>query len=405
VGDIDDDIPESFQSTLQKNGIHMNSSLINRFLGAVFSKPFIILVGPTGCGKTALAEMFAKWITTKKRSVRVAVAPNWTGPQHLLGYPSDLADGGYHMTAAAQLLKQASEDQSYAHVLILDEMNLSNVDQYFAPYMSALESSSKTLHFHSSDKAKDTIPKEIEVPTNLFVIGTCNMDHAGQNLSPKVLDRAHVIEICTPNDMLMNVIDQTDTDDDLDWSVTDDDLDQSDTDDEYENAVETVAESTKETDAGDAGETSHQTNENAEANEDGSEEDDSQDEDFVDFTWERVRDAETPAVPPSVKNILKKLVGVEGLGTEVRAIKEIKKYVRTSLWLRENTDQEAKVALDEAILQKVLPKLNGGKELNAVLTGLELFTKNNNLKLSNEKVTHMLDSLRSKPFVSFFKRV
>jgi MoxR-like ATPase len=347
----------SFEKVLKQKRIQMDPSLVNRFLAAVFSKPFVILVGPTGCGKTALAEVFARCITTKKMCARIAVAPNWTGPHHLLGYSSELAENGYHMTETAQLLKSAHENDTQAHVLILDEMNLSNVDQYFSPYMSALESSEKTLHFHESKEAEKVIPKSFKLPSNLFVIGTCNMDHAGHNLSPKVLDRAHVIEISTPANKLVHIIDQ-DTDDE----VPEDDEDEG--------------------------------------------EDEEEDEQGPYHKWHEIKQVREPSIPQTTKDLIKELIKIERLGIEVRAIKEIKKYVKTRLWLQKDQAESLGLeSLDEAILQKVLPKFNGGRELKSVLEELQRFTQRKTMSLSNSKLKDMLKSLETKPFVSFFKRV
>jgi hypothetical protein len=83
--------------------------------------------------------------------------------------------------------------------LILDEMNLSHVERYFADFLSSMESG-EALKLHDyegglrADGSDLIIPREVEWPRNLFVIGTVNIDETTYMFSPKVLDRAHVIE-------------------------------------------------------------------------------------------------------------------------------------------------------------------------------------------------------------------
>ncbi len=90
--------------------------------------------------------------------------------------------------------------------LILDEMNLSHVERYFADFLSGFESNEK-IHLHSNGNetqtiSKKNIPEKIRLPDNLFVIGTVNVDETTYMFSPKVLDRANVIEIKTSEENL-----------------------------------------------------------------------------------------------------------------------------------------------------------------------------------------------------------
>jgi 5-methylcytosine-specific restriction protein B len=92
--------------------------------------------------------------------------------------------------------------------LILDEMNLSHVERYFADFLSSMESK-EPLKLHDSSvalKTEDgiTVPGKIAYPNNLFVIGTVNIDETTYMFSPKVLDRAHVIEFKVTWDEIVN---------------------------------------------------------------------------------------------------------------------------------------------------------------------------------------------------------
>jgi hypothetical protein len=92
--------------------------------------------------------------------------------------------------------------------LILDEMNLSHVERYFADFLSSMESKEPIKLHDSAEELKTedgiSIKGKIEWPTNLFVIGTVNIDETTYMFSPKVLDRAHVIEFKVSWDEITN---------------------------------------------------------------------------------------------------------------------------------------------------------------------------------------------------------
>jgi hypothetical protein len=141
----------------------------------------------------------------------VAVGADWTDNRHVLGFlnPLQTADGtpeGAPIYEATEILKlilhaNAEANREQPHVLILDEMNLSHVERYFADFLSAMELRDKeeALKLHSAGMAKTRegvdVPGSIDFPENLFVIGTVNIDETTYMFSPKVLDRANVIEI------------------------------------------------------------------------------------------------------------------------------------------------------------------------------------------------------------------
>ena len=101
----------------------------------------------------------------------------------------------------------ANQKKEYPHFLILDEMNLSHVERYFADFLSAMEARNGVIRLHDEGPRDDLnfclprfdgdpvgVPREIPYPPNFFVIGTVNVDETTYMFSPKVLDRAHVIE-------------------------------------------------------------------------------------------------------------------------------------------------------------------------------------------------------------------
>ena len=129
----------------------------------------------------------------------VSVGADWTSSEHVLGYPDGLDKSRYVRTKALDLILRALAEPDLPHFLILDEMNLSHVERYFADLLSAIESG-EPLHLHgdkSPDGApavRDGVPGELRLPLNLFIVGTVNVDETTYMFSPKVLDRANVLE-------------------------------------------------------------------------------------------------------------------------------------------------------------------------------------------------------------------
>jgi 5-methylcytosine-specific restriction enzyme B len=91
-----------------------------------------------------------------------------------------------------QLIIEANKQPDLPHFLILDEMNLSHVERYFADFLSAMESKEE-IPLHSS-KIDNGVDSKLSLPSNLFIIGTVNIDETTNMFSPKVLDRANTIE-------------------------------------------------------------------------------------------------------------------------------------------------------------------------------------------------------------------
>lgn len=129
----------------------------------------------------------------------VSVGADWTSSEHILGYADGLDKTRYVRTRTLDLVLRAREQPDLPHFLILDEMNLSHVERYFADMLSAIESG-EPLHLHADrgpdgqPAVRDGVPGEVHLPPNLFIIGTVNVDETTYMFSPKVLDRANVLE-------------------------------------------------------------------------------------------------------------------------------------------------------------------------------------------------------------------
>ena len=219
------------------------------YLTAVKSKPFLLLAGISGTGKSRIVRELARacWDVDSeeykaqkpKNFEMVQVKPNWHDSGELIGYVSRVS--GKAEFVAGDFLKfvaKAWEDLETPYFLCLDEMNLAPVEQYFAEYLSVVESRKRNeegmvvtdpiiypQYEHERDQnTGELIPKEwyknlvkellaecpteksfalnkqfmsegISLPQNLVVIGTVNMDETTFSFSRKVLDRAMTIEM------------------------------------------------------------------------------------------------------------------------------------------------------------------------------------------------------------------
>jgi hypothetical protein len=181
---------------IEDSGLLFSQKTVSRLVSSLVTKPFVILSGLSGSGKTKLAQAFTKWICQDDSQIcMVPVGADWTNREPLLGYPNALQPDSYVKpeNGALDLIIQANHRPELPHFLILDEMNLSHVERYFADFLSVMESNEEIPLF-SSDNTIENIPSSISLPSNLFIIGTVNIDETTYMFSPKVLDRANAIE-------------------------------------------------------------------------------------------------------------------------------------------------------------------------------------------------------------------
>ena len=194
-----------FITHLKESGLIYSDQLIKRFTASLLTKPFVILTGLSGSGKTKLAQAFVEWIceSDKQYSI-VPVGADWTNRDPLLGYPNALNNEEYVKpdNGALDIIIRANKHKNEPHFLVLDEMNLSHVERYFADFLSVMESDESIPLYDKSNEAKNGIPHELKLPDNLFIIGTVNIDETTNMFSPKVLDRANTIEFrVSPDEM------------------------------------------------------------------------------------------------------------------------------------------------------------------------------------------------------------
>lgn len=223
------------------------------YLSAIRTKPFLLLAGISGTGKSRIVKEMAyascpdegdlrKDKTSPGNYCLVEVKPNWNDSTELLGYETVLDGGNYHLTKFVKFLIKAMQHENVPFFVCLDEMNLAAVEQYFAEFLSILESRKdvdgtikseplipaaifekyqQKLHkelFPTKDSSNTStgagcyttdegtavylhstyaklMEEGLRIPRNLIVVGTVNMDDTTYQFSRKVIDRAMTIEM------------------------------------------------------------------------------------------------------------------------------------------------------------------------------------------------------------------
>ena len=209
--------------------IQKNNKIYRPYITAIKSKPFLLLAGISGTGKSRIVRELARTCWEEgsneyeepkpKNFKMIQVKPNWHDSSELLGYVSRVS--GEPVYVAGDFLKFIAKAWEYLdvpHFLCLDEMNLAPVEQYFAEYLSVIESRKNIngeivtdaiiennsekwyLNLVSSLTDNQKLREQFEtdgitIPKNLIVVGTVNMDETTFSFSRKVLDRAMTIEM------------------------------------------------------------------------------------------------------------------------------------------------------------------------------------------------------------------
>ena len=199
---------KSFQDASYAAGLILNEQLCSRFAAALITKPFVILTGLAGSGKTKLAQAFSQWISSNANQYRIIpVGADWTNREPLLGYPNSLNPKEYVKpeNGVLDLVIRANNQPELPFFLILDEMNLSHVERYFADFLSIMESK-EDIALYAEASIQNGVPAKLGLPANLFIIGTVNIDETTNMFSPKVLDRANTIEFRVTQEEMKNFL-------------------------------------------------------------------------------------------------------------------------------------------------------------------------------------------------------
>ena len=213
------DIADSFAAAINVCGLAFpaEENLVRSFVTSLLAKPFAILTGLSGSGKTQLAIRLGEWFGQdaqgRPRHLVVPVRPDWSGPEALFGYEDALRSAEaskpvWFVPEPFEFMLRATADETHPYLLILDEMNLAHVERYFADFLSGMESRKPLLPDLTRDDVRgdwavrsDSAVK-LPLPRNLFVVGTVNVDETTYMFSPKVLDRASTFEFRVDASML-----------------------------------------------------------------------------------------------------------------------------------------------------------------------------------------------------------
>lgn len=336
-------LPRAFQNQITR-----------RFITSLLAKPFVILTGNSGTGKTRIAKQFAEYNEKilengTKNWELIPVGADWTDNTKLLGFFNPLADNGkgkYVSTSVIHLIERAIKNPSVPFFLILDEMNLSHVERYFSDFLSHMETEDSCLILDGYDG-------QLEFPCNLFVVGTVNIDETTYMFSPKVLDRANVVEFKPDKDDVLSLF-----------------LNSSN--------------HTKIVPANDG---------SAEA--------------FYRLA-RQVREGycEIENQMPDVLTVFDdvyKIVEKSGFEFAYRTVREIRQYLSAAYEISDKSGTwNITEYLDEEILQKILPKIHGNrKEIGSLLDEIEDVCVNRDFSLCCKKVEQMKGRLATVQYASF----
>lgn len=328
-----------------------------RYITALLAKPFVILTGNSGTGKTRIAKQFAQYLECsanggQKNWLIVPVGADWTDNSKVLGFFNPLGNEGkgqYECTNIVKFIEQANRHENIPYFLILDEMNLSHVERYFSDFLSHMEIMDIPFEI-------DGYGKSLKYPSNLFVVGTVNIDETTYMFSPKVLDRANVIEFKPAKDDVINLFRG------LDGSAS------------IVPANDGSAEA------------------------------------FLSLAKE-IRDA---AIADTldveyIENVFSEIYDViEGSGFEFafRTVREIRQYILASYALVEDIPSSnsfnLRNVIDEQLVQKIMPKIYGNrKEIGTMLDDLHVMCEKYDFVLSKAKIEQMKGRLAKVQYASF----
>lgn len=340
------DLPECFKSRFAQ-----------RYIQSLLAKPFVILTGNSGTGKTRISKQFAEYLEVdfgndEKNWLLIPVGADWTDNTKILGFYNPLAidgKGEYEKTAILKLIERANlpENKSVPFFIILDEMNLSHVERYFADFLSHMET--PDLKF-----VLDGYPGLLRYPENLFVVGTVNIDETTYMFSPKVLDRANVIEFKPEENSVLDL---------------------------FVNPAD---------------------NENINPASDGTAEAFEKMAALI-RTGKSNLDVDILVGIQSVFKRIYEIVEKSGYEFAYRTVREIRQYLSAAYELTEDKETfDFYSIIDEQLIQKILPKIHGNnKEIGGLLEELGTLCVEYNLPLSREKIEKMKGKLAQIQYASF----
>ena len=196
-------IHQFYNYTKQKNLYYYLDDIYN-FHACLKTRLLTILAGLPGTGKTRLPLEYAHFFNMNEKDntlLFVPISPSLSEPSDLLGF--------YNPTSSMYIpsengltyfLANAMKHKDRMHMVIFDEMNLSQIEYYFATFLSVLERDEEERNISLYDKNlecknKDIFPPSINIGSNVLFVGTINIDETTKELSDRLLDRSFVISL------------------------------------------------------------------------------------------------------------------------------------------------------------------------------------------------------------------
>lgn len=191
---------------IKSKGYTYADEIIDNLYLSLRTKPFVILSGISGTGKSKFVKLFAEAIGATVNNGRfnlIPVRPDWSDDSELIGYRD--IEGKFKPGIITSIAKKAMENKNEPYFICLDEMNLARVEYYFSTVLSLMETREfidgeiKTNRLLAKENFGDNseaynIYGDVYIPENIYIIGTVNMDETTFPFSKKVLDRANTIE-------------------------------------------------------------------------------------------------------------------------------------------------------------------------------------------------------------------
>ena len=193
----DQELVSHIDSYISSKGFYYEKEEVENLFLSLKTKPFVILSGISGTGKTKIVQWFAESVGATEENGQftlIPVRPDWSDGSDLLGYVD--IKGEFQEGPLTRVIREASNHRDMPYFVLLDEMNLARVEYYFSDILSVMESKrwEKGELLTSSILPEETIGEHLGIPENLYFIGTVNMDETTHPFSKKVLDRANTIE-------------------------------------------------------------------------------------------------------------------------------------------------------------------------------------------------------------------
>lgn len=216
------EIVDNIFKYISSQGYEYSKELISNLYLSLKTKPFVILAGISGTGKSKIVRLFAESLgaTVENNQFNmISVRPDWNDSTELIGYKN--LESKFIKGKLTQIIEEASQNLDNPYFVCLDEMNLARVEYYLSDYLSVIESRRKVDDKIVTDKLiyDSEIDEEetLSLPENLYIVGTVNMDDTTFQFSRKVLDRANTIEFSEVN--LENLFGENSEEDNLDENI------------------------------------------------------------------------------------------------------------------------------------------------------------------------------------------